>query len=126
MKSIPQQVQNWFKIHFLIDLLVAIPLFFAPVSFLSFFGFNPVAINPSLARVVAAAFFAIGGMSFWMNTENYSSYIVMLRLKIIWSSTATLGLLWAALEGGPTILWFFASIFAAFFVLWQYWYHKIK
>ncbi|MBT4446480.1 hypothetical protein HOA92_04705 [archaeon] len=126
MKSIPKQVRNWFKIHFLIDMFVAFPLFFAPVSFLAFFGFDPLAVDPSLSRIVASAFFAIGGMSLWMNTERFESFIVMLRLKLIWSASATLGLLWGALEGGPSILWFFAAIFGAFFVLWQYWYNQIQ
>ncbi len=124
MKYPPVQVRNWFKVHFLIDMLFAVPLFFAPVSFLTFFGFESP--EASTARLVAAALFAIGGMSLWMNKESFDSFMVMLRLKLLWSGAATLGLVWGALEGGPSSLWLFASIFAMFFVLWQLWYMKLQ
>ncbi len=123
MRKVPVQVRNWFKVHFVLDMIFAIPLFFAPGYFLGIFGFETVEVN--LARLVAAALFAIGGMSLWMNKENYDSFVVMLRLKIIWSSVATLGLIWGALEGGPKVLWFFAAIFILFFCLWQWWYLKL-
>ena len=124
MRHIPIQLRNWFKIHFLLDMLFAVPLFFAPITFLGFFGFETVEVN--LARLVSAALFAIGGMSLWMNKDSYDSFVVMLRLKLIWSFVATLGLIWGAVEGGPKVLWFFAALFAAFFCLWQWWYYKIR
>ena len=124
MRSTPVQVRNWFKLHFALDMLFAVPLFFAPVSFLNFFGFESV--EASLARLIAAALFAIGGMSLWMNQESYESFVVMLRLKLLWSGSATLGLVWGALEGGPGSLWLFASIFAAFYVVWQWWYMQLQ
>lgn len=124
MRSTPVQVRNWFKLHFVINMLFAFPLFFAPTSFLGFFGFETVEV--SLARLVAAALFAIGGMSLWMNKESYQSFIVMLRLKLLWSAAVALGLIWAALEGGPKSLWFFATIFVGFFCVWQWWYVKMQ
>ncbi|MAG60334.1 hypothetical protein CL619_00965 [archaeon] len=124
MKHTPVQVRNWFKLHFVIDMIFAFPLFFAPVSFLGFFGFETVEVN--LARLVAAALFAIGGMSLWMNRGSYDSFMVMLRLKLLWSAAATLGLVWGALEGGPKSLWLFAIIFAGFFCVWQWWYVKMR
>lgn len=123
MKSIPVQVRNWFKLHFVIDLVFAIPLFFAPNFFLGLFGFESVETN--LARLVAAALFAIGGTSLWMCKENYDSFMTMLRLKLLWSGAAALALVWGALEGGPKSLWFFAIIFACFYCVWQWWYTKI-
>lgn len=126
VKSTPLQVRNWFKLHFVIDMFFALPLFFAPVSFLAFFGFEVIGSSVSLARLVAAALVAIGGMSLWMNKETYQSFMVMLRLKLLWSAAATLALVWGALEGGPKSLWFFAAIFAGFFCIWQWWYVRMQ
>lgn len=42
----------------------------------------------------------------------------MLNLKLIWSATATAGLVWSQLEGGPPAGWAFVAIFAAFNLVW--------
>lgn len=42
----------------------------------------------------------------------------MLNLKVIWSATAVLGVLWSQLEGGPAAGWAVLVIFLMFHVVW--------
>ncbi len=42
----------------------------------------------------------------------------MLNLKIIWSGTAVVGVLWSQLDGGPAAGWGVFAIFVGFNLLW--------
>jgi hypothetical protein len=55
---ISKGLRTWFVIHFAIDILFAIPLLVAPVSFLTFLGWT--AVDPYTARIVGAALMGIG------------------------------------------------------------------
>jgi len=55
---VPKSLRVWFVIHFVADLLFALPLFFAPVFTLKLFGWETV--DPATSRLVAAALFGIG------------------------------------------------------------------
>lgn len=119
---VPQALRNWFVVHFIVDLLFALPLFFIPESFLSFLGWTVV--DSVASRLVAAALFGIGIESLLGRGANWQSFRTMLNLKIIWSFSAVAGLLWAVIagvHGAPPALWGVLLVFMAFNGLWIYW-----
>jgi hypothetical protein len=113
---VSRSLRRWFVVHFWADILFAVPLFFAPVWFLGLLGWP--AVDPIATRLVAAALFGIGIQSLLGRSEDAATFRALLNLKIIWSSAATLGIVWSQLEGGPPLGWAFAAIFAAFNALW--------
>lgn len=117
--TVPKALRGWFVLHFVADWLFALPLFFAPTQFLGALGWTEV--DPATARLVAAALIGIGTQSLLGRHGSLDTYRAMLNLKILWSASATLGLAWSALEGGPVMLWGFVGVFAAFNAVWLYW-----
>ncbi len=114
--DIPHSLKRWFTIHFLADILFAIPLIIAPTWILSLFGFTE--ITPLLARLVGAALVGIGGASLFTKTKE--QFEIMLTLKIIWSVTAIIGLLWSLAEGVPASVWSIVVVFVFFSGVWMY------
>jgi hypothetical protein len=55
---VPPSARTWFVIHFVADVLFAVPLFFFPETTLSLLGWTDV--DPAATRLVAAALFGIG------------------------------------------------------------------
>ena len=53
--DVPTILRVFFMIHFFVDIVFAIPLFFIPIRFLEFAGWTTV--DPVTARLVAAALF---------------------------------------------------------------------
>ena len=113
-ENISSSLKMWFKIHFIVDMVFAIPLFFFPNIFLNFLGFT--AIEPITARLVAAALFGIGGTSYFAKTKD--EFSILLTLKLIWSSAAFIGLVWSAIQVPNVLTWILALIFAIFFIIW--------
>ena len=113
---VPRSLRTWFVVHFWADFLFALPLFIAPRFTLSALGWP--AVDPIAARLVAAALFGIGIQSLLGRDEREETFRAMLNLKVIWSATATLGIVWSQLEGGPPMGWAFALVFAAFNAVW--------
>lgn len=127
VSEVPQALRISFLLHFPIDMIVALPLFFAPRQVLSLFGWT--AIDPFASRLVAAALFAIGIESFLARDASAATFKGMLRLKLVWSAFATLGLSWSIIEGGlryPWIGWLLVGVFGAFHILWWYWFIRLK
>ena len=118
MKSIPKSLRIWFLIHFIVDLLFAIPLIFFPITFLSLLGFT--IIDPITARLVGAALIGIGGASFFAYKKTKKTYDILLTLKIIWSISAIFTLAWAIIEGSPKIVWLILITFMLFSGVWIY------
>lgn len=119
---VPPMLRTWFVIHFWADILFALPLFIAPQAVLTLLGWTVV--DPVTARLVAAALFGIGIESLIGRNASAGSFITMLNLKVIWSATATIGILWSMLEGahdGALFAWLTFGIFAVFHVIWVYW-----
>ena len=114
---VPGALRTWFVIHFVADVAFAVPLFFAPDATLRLFGWSVV--DPGATRLVAAALFGIGIQSLLGRNEGVETFRAMLTLKVIWAATATLGLLWTQLEGGPPLGWVLFAIFAGFHVVWM-------
>lgn len=123
---VPVALRRWFLLHFVVDVVFAVPIFFAPREVLSFFGW--VAVDPLAARLAAAALFGIGIESFIGRNAGREVFKGMLQLKVIWSGFATLGLAWSVIEGGlkySWIGWMLVGVFAAFHVLWWYWWVRL-
>ncbi len=123
---VPTALKKWFVAHCIIDLAFAIPLFFFPELFLALLGWP--SFDPITTRLVAAALFGIGLESYLGRNANSEQYRGMLRLKIIWSAFATLGILMAmlGLPERPLVGWMLAVVFAGFNGLWLYWYRKLR
>jgi hypothetical protein len=113
---VPANLRRWFVIHFWADVLAALPLFLAPRQVLSWFGWAEV--DPIATRLVAAALFGIGIESYLGRNADVHAFRGMLNLKVIWSATAVLGVLWSQLEGGPAAGWAVLLIFLTFHVVW--------
>lgn len=122
--QIPSSLRTWFIIHFAIDILFAIPLFFFPTQFLAFF--NIAITQPLLARLIAAALIAIGTNSLLMHKKNQESFATMLNLKLIWSATASLALLLFLLTEFNYFILLTLLIFVGFFFIWLYFRKRMK
>lgn len=117
--AVPVALRRWFVFHFFADLAFALPLFFFPEAFLGSLGWaHP---DPVLARVVAAALMGIGTQSLVDRNAPLEAYKSLLGLKMLWSLSAAVGLLWSALTVGPPMVWGFLATFVAFNALWTYW-----
>ncbi len=126
-KSVPAALRVWFVIHFAADMIVALPLFFAPREVLGLFGW--VSVDPMATRLAAAALFGIGLESLFGRNAGRESFKGMLQLKLIWSAFATIGLAWSTLDGAvrnPIVGWLLVAIFAAFHAIWWYWLLRLK
>ena len=99
---------------------------FFPKTFLELLGWPY--FDPLTCRIVAAALIGIGLESYLGRNAPIESYRGMLRLKIIWSLTATVGILIAmfSIEERPFIGWLLALFFAAFNLLWVFWWMKLR
>ena len=122
MKSVPKSLKTWFIIHFIADIIFAIPLIIAPIWLLGLFGFTGV--ETLTARLVGAALIGIGGTSFIARDAGLESYNNLLSLKILWSVFAQIGILWTIYEGAPNPAWMIFGVFFVFSAVWVYF--KIK
>lgn len=113
---VTNRLRWWFVVHFVLDVAAAVPLFVAPTQLLGWLGWP--AIDPISTRLVAAALFGIGIESYLGRNAGVEQFRGMLNLKIIWSGTAVVGVLWSQLDGGPAAGWGVFAIFAGFNVLW--------
>jgi hypothetical protein len=126
LHTVPNLLRNWFIAHFWIDILFAIPLFFSPEYFLQLLEWQ--SFDPVTTRIVAAALFGIGIESYLGRNKDLAGYKGMLRLKIIWSFFASVGILISLLEiANPPIMgWMIFAIFVTFHMVWIYWYRILK
>jgi hypothetical protein len=75
-------------------------------------------VDPISTRLVAAALFGIGIESYLGRNAGVEAFRAMLNLKVIWSATAAIGVLWSQLAGGPPAGWGVFAIFASFHLVW--------
>ena len=121
-EAVPRKLRNWFVIHFVVDMLFAIPLMLAPVATLRLFDWQ--VIDPFLTRLVAAALFGIGIESFLGRNAGREAYMGMLNLKIIWSSAAIVGMAWSLIDGFRGAILLPSTILIVFLLfngVWVYW-----
>ncbi len=122
--SVPKALRIWFVVHFVADMVFAIPLLLAPEWLLGLFGWE--IIDPFTARLVGAALVGIGVESFLGRNAEVESFRTMLRLKILWSSAAVVGILITMIEGAPPLGWLIFAIFAGFNLVWVYWFVRLR
>ncbi len=121
---VPKALRTWFVVHFIADIIFAIPLLVAPTAFLTFLGWPTV--DPISSRLVGAALVGIGVESWIGRNQDAEGFLTMLRLKVMWSATATLGILVSMLQGGPLMGWAFFAVFAVFNIIWVYWFVTLR
>lgn len=123
---IPQALKTWFVIHFLVDMLFAIPLMLAPNWLLGLVGWQ--SIDPYTARLAAAALFGIGIESFLSRSAGVDAYRGMLTLKIIPSLAAVVGISLSLIQGAqdrPWFAWVILVFFSGFNFIWVFWRRKL-
>ncbi|MCP4540516.1 MAG: hypothetical protein GY832_25550 [Chloroflexi bacterium] len=113
---VPKSLRIWFVVHFIMDILFAVPLFVAPKFVLSLFGWTT--IDPFATRLVAAALMGIGIESLLGRNADADTYRAMLNLKIIWAGAAILGMGITLVTGGPAMGWLALAIFGIFILVW--------
>lgn len=121
---VPSSLRIWFFIHFVVDMVFGLPLFFFPRQILTFLGWTT--IDPFATRLVGAALLGIGLVSVIRNKEGIESYRSLLTLKVIWSLSAIIGIFVSMVEGAPTFGWGILLIFVVFSVVWTYYLRKLK
>ncbi len=122
MKHIPKSLRIWFIIHFIVDIIFALPLMIAPEWFLGLLGF--ITVDPVASRLVGAALIGIGGASLLVRNKGLESFNSLLTLKILWSVSAIIGIIWSLIEGAPLVMRLVLPVFAIFSAVWIY--YKIR
>lgn len=124
MKKVPNNLRTWFVIHFAVDMLTGIPLLFFPEVVMPLLGWTT--IDPIASRVVGAALMGIGIESYLGRNANVEVFRAMLNLKVIWSSSAILGIGLGIWQGGSKAGWLFLGIFVIFWFVWVYYWRKLR
>ena len=123
-KHVPNSLRIWFVIHFVADVLFAIPLLFFPQALLSLFGWT--SYDPLMTRLVGAALMGIGVESLLGRNASTETFRAMLNLKIIWASSALFAISAGIFEGVSPAAWLFLGIFAVFWAVWVYYRVKLR
>ena len=109
-------------IHFVLDVLVAIPLMLTPAGTLRLLGYEGISdATILLARIVAAALFGIGIESLLGRNSSPEAFKPMLNLKIIWSLSAIIGILWSMSQTNNYNATWVLVAFVVFHLIWVYW-----
>jgi hypothetical protein len=122
--SIPVSLRRWFVVHFIVDVVFAVPLLAVPGAFLRAVGW--VEVDSVTARMVGAALAGIGIESYLCRNDGIETFRSMLRLKCIWSGAAVLGLVLSIAQGAPPFAWAALVIFVGFGVLWNTYRVKLR
>src|SRR4051812_39745296 len=122
--DVPLSLRRWFLVHFVVDVVVGVPLFVAPGRILPLFGWT--AFDAASARLVAAALLAIGTQSFFARNAGLETFKTLLNLKLLWSYAAIVGLVLSIGEGAPPAVWGPLSAFIAFSGVWTHYRIRIK
>jgi len=105
-------------------MLTGIPLLFFPEAVMPLLGWTT--IDPIASRVVGAALMGIGIESYLGRNANREVFQAMLNLKVIWSGSAIFGIGLGIRSGGATAGWLFLGIFFIFWVVWIYYWRKLR
>ena len=122
--SVPNGLRTWFVIHFVADVLFAIPLMFFPQATLGLFGWTTY--DPIMTRLVGAALMGIGVESLLGRNASAETFRAMLNLKIIWASSALFAIGAGIFEGASPTAWLFLGIFEIFWFVWVYYRIKLQ
>lgn len=122
--TIPPGLRHWFIVHFIVDILFAVPLLLFPAWLLTVLEFETT--NLLLARLIGAALIGIGGASLIMHKKDRSAYLPMLQLKLLWSGAAIVAIILSLNEVETITLWFLLAIFSLFFLIWGYYFQLLS
>ena len=122
--QVPNGLRTWFAIHFVADVIFAIPLLFFPQALLNLFNWGTY--DPIMARLVGAALMGIGVESLLGRNADTGTFRAMLNLKVIWASSALFAFGAGIAEGAASIAWVLMGIFAIFWVVWVYYRMKLR
>jgi len=118
-------LRTWFVIHFIADILFAIPLLVAPVAFLTLLGWT--AVDPYATRIVGAALMGIGLESYLGRNAGIEAFQGMLNLKIIWAVTVIIGTIVTMTTGyRPWGVWLLLAFFIPFSNIWIYYRFQLR
>jgi len=123
-KKIPNGLRTWFIIHFVTDVLFAIPLLLFPQFLLDLFSWRT--FDPVMTRLVGAALMGIGIESYLGRDADLHTYREMLNLKVIWASSALFAIGAGLVQGAAPTAWLFFGVFAVFWAVWVYYRLKIR
>ena len=124
INTVPNGLRTWFVIHFVADVLFAVPLLFIPQALLNLFGWKTY--DPLMTRLVGAALMGIGVESLLGRNANVDTFRGMLNLKVIWASGALFAFVVGIAEGAAPIAWVLMGIFAVFWCVWAYYRMKLR
>jgi 4-hydroxybenzoate polyprenyltransferase len=122
--DVPLSLRRWFVAHFVIDVVVGLPLLLSPRLLLGALGWT--CIDPAAARLVGAALLAIGTQSFLSRNEGPDALRPLLNLNVIWSYAAIFALVAAGGQGAPPAAWALLSAFVALAGVWTHYRIRIK
>ena len=117
-ETVPKGLRTWFVIHFVVDVLVGIPLLFFPRWLLPLLEWNTY--DPITTRLVGAALMGIGVESLLGRNASVATFRAMLNLKVIWASSALVAIGIGIIEGAAATAWLFLAIFFVFWCVWVY------
>ena len=122
---VPSSLRKWFVIHFIADMMAGLPLLLFPKQFLAVLG---LFVDDTFAyRVVGAALMGIGWESLLGRNAGPDQFRGMLRLKLIWASSAIVGMSLSILvDSAPAIGWWFVGIFGVFFCVWAHYAWRLR
>ena len=98
--TVPNGLRTWFVIHFVADILFAIPLLLFPQALLNLFSWKT--FDPIMTRLVGAALMGIGVESLLGRNASAATFRAMLNLKVIWASSALFAIGIGIAEGAAT------------------------
>jgi hypothetical protein len=124
VNEVPKSLRRWFVVHFVADIIFAIPLLFFPEVIMPLFGWEIV--DPITSRLVGAALLGIGVESLLGRNASRDVFKAMLNLKVLWASGAVLGIGMSIMAGAPPAAWLFLVIFVGFLVVWSYYWIKLR
>ena len=124
MKEIPNSLRTWFVFHCVVDMLIGIPLLFFPELIMPLLGWST--IDPISSRVVGAALMGIGIKSYLRRNAGLDVFRAMLNLKVIWSSSAIIGIGLGIWQGGAKAGWLFLGVFILFWFVWLYYWRELR
>jgi hypothetical protein len=122
--DVPLSLRRWFVAHFVIDLVLGLPLLFTPHLLLGALGWTHV--DPASARLVGAALLAIGGQSYLSRNDGPEGLRPLLNLNVIWSYAAIFALVAAVGQGAPPAAWALLSGFVALAGVWTHYRIRFK
>ena len=123
-KPVPNSLRTWFVIHFVADVLFAIPLLLFPQALLNLFSWR--SYDPIMTRLVGAALMGIGVESLLGRNADVGTFRAMLNLKVIWASSALFAIGAGIAQGAAPTAWLFLGIFAIFWGVWVYYRVKLN